>query len=148
LSIYSFLDPGCSYELPASFRFDDYIETEQELWALFPETDGKRVNFVQIGLTATIYTEVFDDDSELESDQIYILMPCRDMTMRPIRMEAARRLTLSEYRMGHLTAVKLMGRVGQAAVLMREIGMEILGPEVMEEVESRLRDGRPEDESA
>jgi len=140
LSIYSFLDPGCAYPLPPSFRFDEYIETERELWALFPETDGKRVNFVQVGLTATIYTEIADDHSELATDQIYLLMPCPDLTMRPIRMEACRRLTLSEYRMGHLTAVKLMGRVSEAGALMRDIGCEILGPEVMEEVESRLRE--------
>jgi hypothetical protein len=139
LSIYSFLHPGCAYALPASFPFDEYIETERELWALFPETDGKRVNFVQIGLTATIFTEMLDDGTELTPDQIYLLMPCEDMTMRPIRMESCRRLTLSEYRMGHLTAVKLMGRVSEAGGLMRDIGCEILGPEVMEEVESRLR---------
>jgi len=139
LSIYSFLHPGCAYALPKSFSFEDYIETERELWALFPETDGKRVNFVQIGLTASIYIEVADDGSELSDDEIYLLMPCQDMTMRPMRMESCRRLTLSEYRMGHLTAVKLMGRVSEAGVLMRDIGCEILGPEVMEEVESRLR---------
>jgi len=144
LSIYSFLDPGSVYRLPPSFRFDDYIETERELWALFPETDGKRVNFVQIGLTATIYTEMPDDRSELLADQIYLLMPCPDLTMRPLRMEASRRLTLSEYRMGHLTAVKLMGRVSEAGALMRDVGCEILGPEVMEEVESRLRENEGE----
>lgn len=144
MSIYSFLDPGCSYSLPPSFRFDEYIEAERELWALFPETDGKRVNFVQIGLTATIYTEVPADSAELEANQIYLLMPCSDRNMRPIRMEACRRLTLSEYRMGHLTAVKLMGRVSEAGTLMREIGCEILGPEVMEEVEIRLRENDAE----
>jgi hypothetical protein len=133
------LHPGSAYALPPSFPFDEYIETERELWALFPETDGKRVNFVQIGLTATIFTEMLDDGSELTPDQIYLLMPCPDKTMRPLRMESCRRLTLSEYRMGHLTAVKLMGRVSEAGLLMRDIGCEILGPEVMEEVESRLR---------
>jgi len=140
LSRYAFLEPGSSYPLPPSFDYEEYIETERELWALFPETDGKRVNFVQIGLTATIYTEVFDDGSELGEEQTYILMPCRDNTMKPIRMEAARRLTLSEYRMGHLTAVKLMGKVAQASEVMREIGYEILGPEVIGEVEARLRE--------
>jgi hypothetical protein len=140
LSIYSFLRPGSAYTLPESFRYADYIEAERELWALFPETDGKRVNFVQIGLTATIFTEITDDGSELTADQIYLLMPCPDMTLRPIRMESCRRLTLSEYRMGHLTAVKLMGRVNEAGLLMRDIGCEILGPEVLEEVESRLRE--------
>jgi Fe-S-cluster formation regulator IscX/YfhJ len=140
VSVYSFISPGASYLLPSSFDFAEYIEIERELWALFPETDGKRVNFVQIGLTAQIFTEVDDDGSELGPDETYILMPCPDQTMKPLRMEAARRLTLSEYRMGHLTAVKLMGRITEAGELMREIGCQILGPEVLEEVESRMRE--------
>ena len=144
MSIYAFLDPGTSYPLPPSFDFDEYIETERELWALFPESDGKRVNFVQVGLTATIYTEVFDDGSELQPDETYILMPCPDKSMRPIRMESCRRLTLIEYRMGHLTAIKLMGKVTEAGELMREIGCQILGPEVIEEVETRLREAEGE----
>ena len=144
MSIYAFLDPGSSYPLPPSFDFDEYIETERELWALFPESDGKRVNFVQVGLTATIYTEVFDDGSELQRDETYILMPCSDKSMRPIRMEASRRLTLTEYRMGHLTAIKLMGKVTEAGEVMREIGCQILGPEVIDEVEARLREAEGE----
>ncbi|HUS07148.1 MAG TPA: hypothetical protein VMZ52_12655 [Bryobacteraceae bacterium] len=140
MSEYTFLEPNSSFPLPSSFNFDDYIETEQELWALFPETDGKRVNFVQIGLTAQIYAEVPEDHSELKADETYILMPCRDFSMRPIRMHAARRLTLSEYRMGHLTAIKLMGRVNEAGDVMREIGCQILGPEVLEEAQARLAD--------
>jgi hypothetical protein len=65
-------------------------------------------------------------------------MPCPDHTMRPIRMRAVRRLTLSEYRMGHLTAVKLIGKVNEAGEIMREIGCQILGEEVLEEVQARL----------
>lgn len=140
MSAYAFLDPASSYPLPQTFNYDEYIEAEQELWAIFPETDGKRVNFVQVGLTAQVYSEVFDDGSELEPNETYILMPCPDRTMRPIRMEACRRLTLSEYRMGHLTAVKLVGKISEAGEIMREIGYEILGPEVIGEVESRLRE--------
>src|SRR5579883_1241026 len=140
MSQYAFLDPRAWYPLPSSFNFDDYIETERELWALFPETDGKRVNFVQIGLTAQIFAEVKDDFSELAPDETYILMPCADLTMRPIRMESRRRLTLSEYRMGHLTAIKLMGKITEAAEVMREIGCQILGPEVLGEVEAKLRE--------
>jgi hypothetical protein len=140
LSQYAFLDPGVSYPLPGSFNYEDYIDTERELWALFPETDGKRVNFVQLGLTAQIFVEVADDRTELGSDEIYLLMPCPDQTMRPIRMEARRRLTLSEYRMGHLTAIKLLGRMNEAAEVMREVGYQILGPEVIGEVEARLRE--------
>ena len=140
MSQYSFLDPRSAYPLPTSFDYHDYIETERELWALFPETDGKRVNFVQIGLTAQIYSEIPDDRSELGQGETYILMPCPDRTMRPIRMEARRRLTLSEYRMGHLTAIKLVGRMTEAAEVMRYVGSEILGTEVLGEVEARLRE--------
>jgi hypothetical protein len=140
LSQYALLEPGSSYPLPSSFDYQEYIETERELWALFPETDGKRVNFVQIGLTAAIYTEVPDDATELLPGETYILMPCPDGTMRPLRMEARRRLTLGEYRMGHLTAVKLMGRVSETGEIVREIAFQILGAEVIGEAEARLRE--------
>ncbi len=140
MSQYTFLDPASKFPLPSSFTWNDYIDTERELWALFPETDGRRVNFVQIGLTAQIYAEVKDDGSELGRDETYILMPCPDRNMRPIRMEACRRLTLTEYRMGHLTAVKLLGKMTEAGDIMREVGSRILGPEVLEEVEMRMRD--------
>lgn len=136
----TFVEPNAAFPLPPTFNFDDYIETEQELWALFPETDGRRVNFVQIGLTASIYAEVTDDGTDLANDETYILMPCRDYTMRPIRMKATRRLTLSEYRMGHLTALKLVGKVNEAGDVMREIGMQILGDEVLDEANYRLND--------
>ncbi len=43
MTAYAFLDPRCKYRLPPDFNYQDYIETEQELWALFPETEGKRV---------------------------------------------------------------------------------------------------------
>src|SRR6266496_4165178 len=119
MSQFAFLDPTSWFPLPKTFKWDEYIETEKELWALFPESDGRRVNFVQIGLTARIFAEVPEDGSELEPDQTYILMPCADRTMRPIRMEACRRLTLSEYRMGHLTAVKLLGKISEAGEVIR-----------------------------
>jgi hypothetical protein len=138
LSQYSFVDPGSSFPLPSSFNFEEYIETERELWALFPEVDGKRVNFVQIGLTAQIYAQTPDDRSELKNDETYILMPCEDNTMRPIRMRACRRLTLSEYRMGHMTAIKLIGKVSEAGEVIREVGCQILGDEVLEEAQSRI----------
>jgi hypothetical protein len=144
LSEYTFLDPNSSYPLPKSFNYEEYAETERELWALFPETDGRRVNFVQIGLTAQIYAEVSDNGSELDWDETYILMPCADSTMRPIRMKSCRRLTLSEYRMGHLTAIKLIGKVNEAGEVMREIGCKILGEEVLEEVQLRLTENNEE----
>jgi hypothetical protein len=140
LSQYSFIEPNAAFPLPPTFNFDEYIETEQELWALFPETDGRRVNFVQIGLTAMIYAEAPDRGAELGPDETYILMPCADYTMRPIRMRACRRLTLSEYRMGHLTAIKLVGKVNEAGDVMREIGCQILGEEVIQEAQARLAD--------
>jgi len=145
VSRYSFVSPSASYALPASFDFREYIETERELWALFPETDGRRVNFVQIGLTAQIFAEAPQDGTELGPDETYILMPCADRTLRPIRMEACRRLTLSEYRMGHLTAVKLLGKMSEASEVMRQVGTEILGTEVLDEVEARLRESSDED---
>src|SRR5271165_6702264 len=58
VSSFTFLDPEVSYPLPDSFDFEEYIDTERELWAFFPETVGKRVNFCQLGLTARLYAEV------------------------------------------------------------------------------------------
>lgn len=144
MSEYTFIEPNAAFPLPASFNFDEYIETERELWALFPETDGRRVNFVQIGLTAMIYAEVPDTGNELGFDETYILMPCEDFAMRPIRMRACRRLTLSEYRMGHLTAIKLVGKVNEAGEVMREIGCQILGDEVLSEAQARLSENEQE----
>jgi hypothetical protein len=140
LSDYVFLEPNAAFPLPRTFNFREYIDTERELWALFPETDGRRVNFIQIGLTAHIFAEVTDDGSELRPDETYVLMPCDDYMMRPIRMKACRRLTLSEYRMGHLTAIKLVGKVNEAGEVMREIGSQILGDEVLDEAQARLAD--------
>jgi hypothetical protein len=137
MSRYAFLDRGSSFPLPDSFDWNQYIETERELWALFPETDGGRANFIQIGLTAQLFAETPDDGSELSADETYLLMPCADYTMRPIRMQARRRLTLSEYRMTHLTAVKLFGKMAAAAEVMRTVGASILGEEVLEELQSR-----------
>jgi hypothetical protein len=59
-------------------------------------------------------------------------------------MQACRRLTLTEYRMGHLTAVKLVGKVNEAGEVMREIGCQILGDEVIQEVQSRLAENADE----
>ena len=142
MSQYSFIEPHAAFPLPSTFNFAEYIETERELWALFPETDGRRVNFVQAGLTAQIYAQVADMGSDLGTDETYILMPCGDYTMRPIRMKACRRLTLSEYRMGHLTAIKLVGKMKEAGDVMREIGCQILGEEVLQEAQARLAESQ------
>lgn len=135
MSIYALLYPNTSYPLPDDFDFDGYIEIERELWALFPETQGRRVNFCQTGLTAHIYMETRNDGSELGLDETYFLMPCEDRAMRPVRMRISRRLTLTEYRMSHLTALKMIGKLTGTRRIMEEIDYAILGPEVISEWE-------------
>ncbi len=133
MSAYAFLDPRCTYPLPDGFDYADYIETEQELWALFPETDGLRVNFCQLGLTASLYVETFEDGSELRPGETYFLMPCPDRTMRPLRMKVVRKLTLGEYRMSHLTAIRLRDKLEDTGDIMDEVHLQILGPEIIAE---------------
>ncbi len=133
MSAYSFLDPRCTYPLPEGFDYAGYIDTEQELWALFPETQGKRANFCQVGLTASLYVEAAEDWSELKPGETYFLMPFPDRTMRPLRMQAVRKLTLSEYRMSHLTALRLSEQLEGAGEIMDEVHLRILGPEIINE---------------
>jgi hypothetical protein len=133
LSAYSFLDPRCQYPLPEGFDYAGYIDTEQELWALFPETEGKRVTFCQLGLTASLYVEAPEDWSELKRSETYFLMPFPDRTMRPLRMQAVRKLTLPEYRMSHFTALRLGEQLEGAGEIMDEVHMRILGPEIINE---------------
>jgi hypothetical protein len=132
-----FVDTAESWPLPKSFDLAGYFEAERELWALFPETDGRRANFVQSGCSAWLYASVIDDQPTLPADETFVLLPCEDRTIRPVRMRAIRRLTLEEYRFAHLTAVKLIGRMNDALMVMDAIGREILGPEVCAEAESR-----------
>ena len=139
MSVFAFLNPKSVYPLPRGFNYKEYIETERELWAFFPETLGRRVNFCQLGLTAQVYIETREDGSELSGGETYLLMPCPDLTLRPIRMRPCRRMTLAEFRTTHLTTLKLAGKLNEAAGIMREIDLHILGPEIMEEVE-RLGD--------
>jgi len=134
---YSFLNPSVGFPLPHRFDFEDYIETEREFWALFPESEGKRVNFSQAGLTAKLYVEAPEDGSALKSDETYFLMPCADRNLRPIRMEGSRRLTLEEFRMTHLTAIRLMGKLSGTGRILDEVHMMVLGPEVLEEASGR-----------
>jgi len=131
VSTYSFLEPGISYPLPASFDYQDYIETERELWALFPETDGQRVNFCQLGLTAQIFIES-PEGGELEANETYFLMPCPDRSLRPIRMRAVRRLTLEEFRMSHITAMRLADKLAGTGKVMEAIHLQIMGPEILD----------------
>ncbi len=133
MSRYSFLDPAAAYRLPKSFNYQEYIETERELWALFPETDGKRVNFCQMGLTAQVFVES-DQEGELGSGETYFLMPCADRMLRPVRMRSLRRLTLDEFRMSHITALRLAEKLHGSARVMDAIHLEILGPEILNEM--------------
>lgn len=133
MSGYAFIDPNTSYPLPREFDFQDYIETEREFWALFPETTGMRVNFLQMGLTAQIYTESFDNGSELQPEETYLLMPCAN-GMRPMRMRAVRRLTLTEFRMTQLTAMKLRGKMAGTGDILDRVHETVLGPELIREL--------------
>lgn len=130
MSLYSFIEPDSAYPLPRTFNYKEYIETEQEMWALFPETDGKRVNFCQLGLTAKIYVES-DAAGELREDETYFLMPCEDRKLRPIRMKQVRRLTLDEFRMSHITAIRLADKLNGTSQVLEEIHLQILGPEIL-----------------
>ena len=129
MSIYSFIEPDAAYALPRSFSYTDYIETEQEMWALFGN-EGKRVNFCQLGLTAKIYIES-ETGGELGEDETYFLMPCPDRKLRPIRMRQVRRLTLDEFRMSHITAIRLADKLSGTTRVLEEIHMQILGPEIL-----------------
>ncbi len=131
MSAYSFLEPNCWYPLPKSFDYNEYIDVERELWALFPETEGRRVNFCQLGLTAQIFVES-ERDGELQRDETFFLMPCTDCSMRPVRMKSVRHVTLNEFRMSHITAMRLAERLNGARRVMQSVHYEILGPELLE----------------
>lgn len=130
MSMFSFIDPEAAYPLPKSFNYSDYIETEREMWALFPETDGKRVNFCQLGLTAKIFVESADA-GELRDDETYFLMPCADRKLRPVRMRQVRRLTLEEFRMSHITAIRMADKLAGTTRVLEEVHLQILGPEIL-----------------
>lgn len=130
MSLYSFLQPDSFYPLPRTFNYTEYAEIEQEMWALFPETDGKRVNFCQLGLTAKIFAES-QATGDLAEDETYFLMPCPDRTLRPIRMKQVRRLTLDEFRMSHITAIRLADKLNGTNRVLEEIHLQILGPEIL-----------------
>lgn len=130
MSLYSFLEPDAFYPLPNAFNYPEYVEIEREMWALFPETDGKRVNFCQLGLTAKIFVES-NSTGDLAEDETYFLMPCPDRTLRPIRMIQVRRLTLEEFRMSHITAIRLADKLNGTTRVLEEIHLKILGPEIL-----------------
>lgn len=133
MPVRALLDPGSSYPLPQDFTLYDYMQTEREFWALFPETHGKRVNFCQVGLTAQLFIDVADGGKELQSNEAYFLLPCADHHMRPVRMQALRHLTLSEYRMSRLTALKLGSFLRTAGDILDQVHEAVLGPEIIAE---------------
>ncbi len=132
MSNYCFLPQGSSYPLPKSFNFKEYIEVEREMWALFPETDGKRVNFCQMGLTAQIFVES-RDRGDLRPDETWFLMPCPDRTMKPIRMKTVRRISVEEFRLAHITAMRRAEKLSGADEVMEHVHLHILGPEILDE---------------
>ena len=125
------LDPRAAYPLPRSFTVYEYIETEREFWALFPETHGRRVNFCQVGLTAQLYTDVEDSGVALASDEAYFLLPCPDHQMRPRRMRAVRHLTVGEYRRSRLTAIKLGAILQNAVHILDHVHEQVIGDELI-----------------
>lgn len=127
------LDPLASYPLPQDFTLSDYLQTEREFWALFPETEGKRVNFCQVGLTAQLYIDVDDGGKALQHNESYFLLPCSDHCMRPVRMRALRHLTVSEFRMSRLTALKLGGFLRRAGHILDKVHEEVVGSDVISE---------------
>ena len=133
MSPFIFLDPLISFRLPQAFDFEGYIDTERELWAFFPETTGKRANFCQLGLTARLYVEVPDHHEPLNTDETYFLMPCEDGMLRPIRMRSERILTLEEFRMTHLTSIRMMSKLSGTGKVLDEVHRQVLGPEIIAE---------------
>ncbi|MCW5978173.1 MAG: hypothetical protein KIT09_08850 [Bryobacteraceae bacterium] len=140
-----YLDPSVACPLQRTFDWEYFIETERELWAFFPETIGRRVNLLQLGLTAVLYAEAAPSSAPLGPDETYVLLPCEDRCLRPVRMKAVRRLTLEEFRRCHLTSVKMIGHLDGAAEAYITLGQAILGREVIEEAALRATtqsDGR------
>ena len=82
-----------------------------------------------------VYVEVPDDGGDLGSGETYFLMPWPDRTMRPLRMKQIRRLTLGEYRMSHLTAVRMSEKLDGTSEIMDDVHLQILGPEIISETE-------------
>jgi len=139
MSKWSFIQPGRSFPVSSSPNYSDlykrWIEIEEELWVLFPETQGRRVAVHQFGQTGYLLTcsgachnsencgrvKICDNGTELENLETYMLMPCCDNSIRPLRMKPLRRLTLEEWRMANVSATKL------AELLDQEMYHEYMG---------------------
>jgi hypothetical protein len=128
------LPADAAFKLPVTFNYTEYLNCEQELWAFFPECTGKRVNFLQAGLSAFLYAEVADDGSELANDETYVLMPQADKHLRPIRMKCVRRITLEEYRLSTYTAIRAGAQ--NLEPTFRQIATLIAGNELLEHIRS------------
>jgi hypothetical protein len=128
-----FLDAEAAFPLPASFRYAEYLEIERELWALFPETAGKRANFLQMGLTAVLMVES-EEAGTLRFDETYLLMPNEDGDLRPMRMKMIRRLSLSEFRLASYSSLKTTS-LGWGGAL-QDARHTIYGEELSQEFES------------
>jgi hypothetical protein len=48
-------------------------------------------------------------------------------------MKMLRKLTLGEYRMSHLTAIRLRDKLEDTSDIMDEVHLQILGPEIIAE---------------
>ena len=131
------LPPDSAFELPPAFDYAEYIDCEQELWALFPECTGKRVNLIQAGLSAFIYVEIVSDGTDLANDETYILMPHPDNYLRPIRMKCVRRMSVDEYRLSMYTALKASAHAPESTF--RHAATVILGEELLTHAQSSTR---------
>ena len=138
MSSFAFLEPEAIFQLSRDFDFEGYIDVERELWAFFPETAGKSVNYCQVGLSARLYAEVQDDRKPLQSDETYFLMPCEDQTLRPVRMKTERILTLDEFRMSHMTSMRMMQQLRGIGPLIEEVHRQVLGPEIVAEISQQF----------
>jgi len=128
------LPPDAFFRLSSTFNYTEYIECEQELWALFPECTGKRVNFIQAGLSAFLYAEVSNDGTMLANDETYVLMPHSDNCLRAIRMRCVRRLSLGEYRLSLYTALRTSAQMQEEAF--QQVASAIVGEELLAHVHS------------
>ena len=138
MSSFAFLEPEAVFQLSRDFDFEGYIDVERELWAFFPETAGKRVNYCQVGLSARLFAEVEDNRQPLQLNETYFLMPCEDQTLRPVRMKSDRILTLDEFRMSHLTSIRMLHKLRGIGKLIDEVHRQVLGPELVAEIAQQL----------
>jgi hypothetical protein len=124
------LPTDAAFPLSKSFDYGQYIDSEQELWALFPEVVGSASLSFRLALvSAFLYAEIDDDKPALANDKTYVLMPHVDNCLRQVRMKCIRRLSLDEYRMSTHTAIRAGSPIVSSAL--QEAGELILCEELM-----------------